>query len=35
MTQVNVCWSKLIVAFGLGSLHKMAVGMCSAVMGRV
>ena len=34
MTQVNVYWSKRTVAFGLGSLNKMAVGMCSAVMVR-
>ena len=34
MTLVNVCWSKRIVAFGHGSLNKMAVGMCSAGMGR-
>jgi hypothetical protein len=31
---VNVYWSKLIAAFVHGSLNKMAVGMCSAVMGR-
>ena len=34
MTQVNVYWSKRTVAFVHGSLNKMAVGMCSAVMGR-
>jgi hypothetical protein len=32
---VNVCWSKLIVAFVLGSLHKTGAGMCSAAMERV
>ena len=31
---VNVYWSKRTVAFVHGSLNKMAVGMCSAVMGR-
>ena len=34
MTWVNVCWSKRTVAFVHGSLNKMAVGMCSAVMVR-
>ena len=34
MTQVNVYWSKRTVAFVHGSLNKMAVGMCSVVMGR-
>ena len=34
MTLVSVYWSKRTVAFGLGSLNKMAGGMCSAVMGR-
>ena len=31
---VNVYWSKRTVAFVHGSLNKMAVGMCSAVMVR-
>ena len=30
----NVYWSKRTAAFVHGSLNKMAVGMCSAVMGR-